>query len=343
MARKARTDEGHDRINDHGDALLAQQATDARPGPMADLSDALGLIEGKDDPIIVALGPIVAESGALIAEAKRIVVTREDQTEDMEKAGDLRRKLVKVRSATVKAHQTLKAEAWAYGKKIDACKAWVFERVEPVEAMLLAAENFAVNAEAARRAKVRQDRSAELIPLGVDPSHLNLEDMAETTFRQIVENALSAQKAAAAEKARAAEERTRQAQEQAAELDKAKAERDRAEKLAAEMRQQAEAANAAAREAERKLKAEQDERDKKDRAQVAERERAEAQKRRAEEAAKSAPDRVRLLKLASTIEACEIPDMQGAEACEIARRVAEALRQLADKVRQAAEKLGGGA
>jgi colicin import membrane protein len=205
------------------------------------------------------------------AEAAGLVVTAEDQTGKMERAGSLRREIKKARTSLENRRKELKAGVLIEGRAIDGAFA-IFEGLAaPMESFLLEQEKFAERAEAGRKDALRDARTAALFALGVKREALpaTLGDMSEETWSLVLADAQAAQRARD-ERARE-DERERAAKEAQAKLDAAKSEAEwkaQAEKQKAEnerlKREQAardkEAAEARAKtEAEHKAQRQKDE------------------------------------------------------------------------------------
>lgn len=279
--------------------------------------------------------------------ALSIQITRADQFREMKLARETRLALREIRINAEKKRKALKEDSLRKGKAIDGIYNMLAFAVEPLEKHLLEQEQFIQRQEEARKAKLKADREAELIPLGVDVSLYQLGEMDDATFGQLLETnrlAFAARQEAARKaeqerierEAREAEERAAREAAAAAEREKlrienerlarekAEAERKAAEeraKLEAERKAELEAYERERRAAEEKARQERVAAELAARAEREAREKAEAElkaKQEAEEkarqereaaarAAAAAPDRDKLDALAQAIRALPVP------------------------------------
>lgn len=276
-----------------------------------------GLDEVQVVTIEQAFAPKIAERDGLVKIYEQ-VITKELTDATCQEAGDLRRKLVKVRTGIAEIHKTQKAFFLAAGRFVDAWKNKETAPVEQMEENLEKIEKHFILIEQQRIAKLESDR-AELLKQYTEILPMSLGLMQEDVFQAY----LSAQKTAY---------ETRIAAEQQAELDRIarekaeEAERERirleneALKQAAIEREKA--IEAERIEAEKKLEAERTEAAKKqkaieDAARI-EREKAEAERAKlaaelkakedAEAKAKADADRIESERIAAANKAAKAPD-----------------------------------
>jgi hypothetical protein len=295
--------------------------------------------------------PIFLQADAVIADAKRLVVTDATQVSEMKAARQARLTLKDIRVRGGKVHKGLKADALKYTQTLDLVNRTLNSIIEPEEARLEDLEKFAERAEAKRKAELRANREAMLRPYEVDTTYFNLAEMPESQFanllntsktthelrqeeaRKAEEDHRAAEAARAAEEARVREENTRLRREAEEREAATRAERDR---LEAEARKEREAREAAEAEA-RRARHEQERR---------EREAREAEERlRAEEAAAQrraalAPDKDKVRALAATLGAVQLPEVSSAEAQAIVAKVRTHLERMVVWLNDQAETLG---
>jgi hypothetical protein len=291
------------------------------PEPLRAKARELAVPDSLASDLLTAYAPYAVAGGVI---KTRIAAT---DTVTPALARDFRLAMVKVRTASDKKRKELKADSLLRGKAIDGLHAMIELEAEAVERAMDEIEKAAERAEAARLAKLREDRLATLRPYVTDPSAYAVEKMTDAAFAELAESSRLAYEARerarieAEAKAKAQAEADRKAAEEAAaaRLEAAKAE------AAANAKREAERAAADAIAASARAKA--------DAEMVAARAQAEANKaelRRAEEA-----DRA---KKAAAEQAARIAHMEAAaareaEQRELARSQAEA-RAAAAKQKQ---------
>jgi hypothetical protein len=257
--------------------------------------------------------------------AKALVVTDATQITEMKQAREARLIMRQIRIDADKTRKELKEDSLRYGKAVQGVYNVIEFLIAPIEQHLQDQEDFAKIAEKKRQDELRIARTAEIEafqsfmpPLG-DLGTCKQEEFErwckiakdqkesqEAQARKEAQESLERAEAEAKERERIAkenEELRKQAQQ-------AEAERKEAERMAMEERAKAqkvldeERAERAKIEAEIKAKAEA--------------ERKEAERMAMEEKkAKSAPDKVKLLALASSVNSLELPTVSSQEAEEI--------------------------
>ena len=257
--------------------------------------------------------------------AKCLVVTDATQITEMKQARDARLILRQIRIDADKKRKELKEDSLRYGKAVQGVYNVIEFLIAPIEQHLQDQEDFAKIAEKKRQDELRILRTAEiesyqafLPPLG-DLGTCKQEDF--DRWCQIAKDQEKAQEAQAQKEAQDA-------------LEKAEAEAKERERISREndeLRKQAQKAEAERVEAERVAREEREEAQKvldaerSERARIedeikakAEAERVEAERvAREEKQAKSAPDKVKLLALASMVNSLDLPDVSSPEANEI--------------------------
>jgi hypothetical protein len=279
------------------------------------------------------------------SKALSIQITRPDQFREMKLARETRLALREIRINAEKTRKALKEDSLRKGKAIDGIFNMLAFAVEPLEKHLLEQEQFIQRIEEERKAQLKAEREDALRPFA-DVSLYQLGEMDEATFANLLEtNQLAfAARQEAARKAEAeriererieAEEKARREFEEAAERARIKAENEalKAEREAAqaEANRIAELARKEREAMESKAKAEREaaamqarkEREAREAAEAAlQAKQVEEQRKRDAElasarAAAAAPDLEKLMRLADTVRALQIPNLSTSAGREI--------------------------
>ncbi len=208
--------------------------------------------------------------------AKTIVITSEDQIEEMQQARTARLALKSLRVDTEHARKKLKEESLRKGQTIDAIAKIITNEIIPTEKYLEEQENFLAIREAQRKRELGDRRALELGAY-VDTEYFNLREMTEEKYQELL---LTSKNTAEAKKA----EETRLENLRIEAEKKLQEERKAREKLEAEI-----AAKKAQEEKERQ------------------------EKLQAEKDAALAPDREKLKAFATAIQALTTPDVQDSD------------------------------
>lgn len=262
--------------------------------------DKAGLVNETKVVLHSAFSQFYQQVDDIKALANDLVVTNETQTDLMAKAGEMRKKLVKVRTQGVDAkHKELKADSLAYSRALDEIKRTVTVEITTLEEFLREQETFKERKEAERREQRKQERIALLAPYEVDTQFMDLSLMPDENFEKLLNDSRLAYEGRLAEAKRLEEERIERERLEQEERERVRLENERlrkeAEEREAEMkkeREQAEAALKAEREkaekerkeAEAKAKSERDEIERKAKE---EREKAESERKRLEDELKA--------------------------------------------------------
>lgn len=110
-------------------------------------------------------------------EVYKKIIRQEINQETVIEAGELRKKLKKVRTGIAKIHKNEKAYFFQAGKFVDAIKNKLTEPVVQMEEKLSDIENFFENQEKERLAKIQKEREQKLSQYVNDTSHLDLSSM----------------------------------------------------------------------------------------------------------------------------------------------------------------------
>lgn len=116
------------------------------------------------------------------------IIKLELTPENCKTAGDLRKKLVKVRTGISDVHKVEKAFYLAGGRFVDALKNKLTLTVEQMEEKLSEMEKHFEKLEDERKSKLKAERIAKLEPFGVDTQFISLADMTEEQFSALFEN-----------------------------------------------------------------------------------------------------------------------------------------------------------
>lgn len=321
-----------------------------------------GLAQSRAHDLLGPLFPKVDEAGELVKQAATIQVTDATQVSEMQKARQMRLKIKALRCDAENVGKEIKGEYLKTTTAIDAARRWFKDTLEPVENYLQAQEEFAIRAEADRKALTRATRQAILIPLEVDVTAFDLAEMKEPTFLKLVEDARAGKARREAEALKAEEERkaaeARRIEDERKmreENEKLRKENEEADRKLAEERKATAAAAAKARaeqlEADRQAQAKQlelqrkidEERRAKEKLeaearakQIAE-EKNKAAEARAKKKAERAPDVEKIKAFATAVRQLPFPAVKSDEAL----RAISAIRQIRDEFANEIDRMAG--
>lgn len=287
-----------------------------------------GLEQTKVEVLLANFGRAYGEAKALAAGATNLVVTEEGQTALMQEARSKRLALKNVRVEVENTRKTLKEQSLREGKAIDGMANIIKALIVPVEEHLEHQEKFAELKQAERKAARHAERIEKLSQYVPDVSLYSLDDMADETFDNLVASSKEAFEAQQAAQVKAEADR----------IEAAKAEAEEQERIRQEnIKLKEEAANKEAEIAAERKKREDIERAEADRlaaeaARVAE----------ADEAARKAllaPDKEKLLALASAIDALKLPSVASHDAGKLLDETRDFLARISKNLRNKAEEL----
>lgn len=315
-----------------------------------------GLDVEKVKTIEEAFAPKIAEKEQLSIIYAEII--KSEITEDLcKRAGDTRKKLVKVRTGIADIHKTQKAFFLAAGRFCDAWKNKETQPIEQMEEKLSEVENYFVKLEAERIAKLKVERENLLSEYTSTPAVYSAHLLTDESFSELLNGLKLAKEAKEAAEKKAEEER-KEAERIAenARIEKDKADKEEQERIKAEnerLKKEADEKEAAHKleldkqrkakeDADAKVKQEQENariaKDKADKekadleaklkakedAEKKAKEDADAKKladekaaKEAERKAKNAPDKDKLIELAKSISEYQFPELKGEEANKI--------------------------
>lgn len=260
-------------MNDTQNPTATLEVVNDSPAELVAVLKDSGLEPVSAQSLLMAFKPSFLAATKLIEDAKAVVVTDATMVTEIKRARELRLSLKKVRVEAEKLKDKLKENSRREGNAVQGVWNLVKLHIEPVEQRLQEAEDFAVRAEADRKAKLKAERDALVKPYA-DPTFYQTGDMPEDAFQKLLQGLKAAAQAVidAAEKARVekeakdkaeADERERvrlenerlrrEAEEKEAAL---KIEREKAAQAAELARKQKEAADAAAEKAKADAEAE---------------------------------------------------------------------------------------
>lgn len=218
------------------------------PERLAAEARKLSIPDSLASDLLAAYAPYAVSGG----EIKARVTAEATVTPDIARRARL--DMAKIRTGADRCRKQLKADSLLRGKAIDGLCAMIELEAGAFEKQMEEIEKAAERAEAARVAKLREDRLAQLRPYVSDPSMYQVERMTAEAFAELVESSRLAAEARAKAKADA----DRIAAENA-EADRLAAEKAAAERLETAKREAAEKARMEAEraaEARRKKQAE---------------------------------------------------------------------------------------
>ena len=266
--------------------------------------------------------PFFEQADEWKTKAEQLVVTDVSQVAEMKLAREARLALKQIRVNADKTRKELKEDSLRYGRAVQGIYNVIEYHILPIEQHLEQQEKFVEIQEANRKAKLKAEREAQLLPFSeFVPFGLDLGGMSDENYVKTLNGAKLQfeQKIEAENKAREAELQRQKAEAEERERIRIENEKLREEaaikekQLAEERaRLQAEIEAKAKIEAELKAKEEAEERQKRE-AILAEQAKIKAQKE-ADRKAKAAPDKIKLDLLAQQIQAIVIPETVSDEA-----------------------------
>lgn len=320
-----------------------------------------GLEPTRAEQIEKVFTPMHAVFRELDAEYREILSAKEVTPDLCDKAAQLRKRYVKVRTSAEVAHKEAKANVLIEGRAIDGLKNIITYATTQNEDKLREIEEHFERMERERLEGLVQKRSNDLAAVDADPSLYRLEEMADDVYANLLEISTKAFNEKKAREAKEEEERIAKAkaeqeenerirkeneelkaaaQEREAKLTKERAEAEakvRAEKKAAEDK-----AKKDREAAEEKLRLEREAREKAEAELKAKEDAEKAEKAAAaarERAAKRAPDKKKLTDFAAAIRALQSPQVTSEEGQTILAASWELLNKTASYIENNAAKL----
>ena len=320
------------------DELTAEIVVDI-PENLALAVKSTGLDTQAAEVIEASFAPLFVQANKWAAQVAGLKVTDVSQVREMKLARESRLALKEIRVLAGKNKDRLKEDSLKRSRAVDSIYNTVKAICEPLEAELLAQEQFALRAEVARLDKVKAERVSQLTQYGVDCAFYQLDVMPAEQFEQLLAGSKAAHEAKIEAERKAEADRLAAIAAEEAERARITAENERLKCEAIEREKAAQAERERVAAAELKAKQERDEleaamRKQKEEAEAAAKAAAEAA---AEEARKIKAESDRLAKIASdkakaerdAIEAKARKEREEAEAKAEAER-AELRRQAQD-------------
>ena len=205
-------------------------------------AEEYGLESKQVESIEVAFASSIGEREAL-TEMYNDVIVLELTPENCDRANDIRKMLVKVRTGIAGIHKTQKAFYWSAGKYVDAWKNKETEPIVQMEAKLKEMADYIELQEKARLALLQSEREEKLVAYFPEAREVDLSTMDEDVFQAYFDTKKKNHLAIAeanlkAEEARIAEEEKAE-KERIAQLEKDRIAREKVEKENEALRVQA--------------------------------------------------------------------------------------------------------
>jgi hypothetical protein len=302
---------------------------------------AHNLPENKVQGLLSSYKESMAKAKEIVSRARQIVVTSEDQVEEMQLARKTRLELKDVRCHVENIRVELKEQSLREGKAIDGMANIIKAIIVPVEEYLEKQEKYVFEQKKIREDEELQRRTDMLSPYVSDVSVYSLHptQMSKETFDKLMEDSKKAYEAQKAAEKRAEEERIANEKKQKEENERIRKENEKLreqnriknEKLKAE-REKTEAA-------EQKLREEKALQERKDReAKLAQeaKDKAELEEKHKKE---MAPDREKLLELANHIQLIQFPPVSSIKAKGALERLEQRLGAVIAQLREEANSL----
>lgn len=298
-----------------------------------------GLDNEKVQSIESAFMPKMLEREAIAPVYDRII--QSELSKELSKdAGEVRRKLVKVRTGIADIHKSQKAYFLAAGRYVDAWKNKETEPIEQMEATLKEIETYYERLEQERLLKLKLERESIISKYCDNVTMYNCGTLSDNDFDDLCTTLKLAKESKDLAIARAEQERI--------ELENARIEQER---LDAIERERIKAENLALQAAKDKANAEMVlflQKQIKDKEEAEERARKEAEQKaakelkaakEAEEAARRAPDKIKLLDLASFFEAIVIPEFKSEAGVQVMTAIKERRDELINFMKEMSSRL----
>jgi len=317
-----------------------------------------GLDIDRVQTLTKSFGEYFKEAQDIVTEASAIVITDENQVEEMQLARKYRLQLKNVRVNTEKKRKEMKEQALREGRAIDGAANIIKALLVPVEKYLEEQEKFIEIKEASKKEQVRLERVCKLQKyVGEDVSVYQLKEMSEEAFEKLLATSKSFYEVQEKERQKLEEDRIAKEKEAIEEQKRIKAENEKLKKekeerekvLAAERKAQEQAlekerAKLAAEKAKQAeiLKKEQEKREKieaKIRAEKEEQELLKKQKEEEQKKALLAPDKQKLIAFANLLDKIEIPNPSNREVGRIVDEAQVMINQVSQFLRDKAKKL----
>lgn len=317
-----------------------------RGNELATIVNTAGMEPQSAQALVDAFTPLFLRMEDAVADGMMIKVTSADEEDTIEAATQAHKNVRDIRLQAEANRKKFKENALRTGQAIDKIAKIIFEKIEPVEAHLLAQKNFVKELEAKRKADLAELRAAKLTAVNADPTAYPLGEMSQDAFDNLLQGAtLTNQKriddAAKAESDRLAAEQERTAREAAtrAENERLRLEQKKADADLQAARDTAAKAIADKNKADAEAKGIRDAETKRIADEAFAASKKAAEEKAAEAKAAAAPDKQKILTFARLIRGTVIPQVNSPEAAAITAKINLWIGMLADRIETDANKL----
>lgn len=156
-----------------------------------------------------SFAPLFREARSVLEKSRGITVTDASQKLEIKLARECRLELRRIRTTGDKLRKELKDESLRRGRAVDGFQNILLHLTVDEEERLDAQEKFVERQEAQRKAELKASREAALAPFGLDVAFLQLGEMPDETFAQLLENTRAGHEAKLAAERKAQEGRIR--------------------------------------------------------------------------------------------------------------------------------------
>ena len=176
------------------EAIPAEVVTEI-PENLALAVKSTGLDTQAAEVIEASFAPLFVQANKWAAQVAGLKVTDVSQVREMKLARESRLALKEIRVLAGKNKDRLKEDSLKRSRAVDSIYNTVKAICEPLESELLAQEQFALRAEAARLEKVKAERVSQLTQYGVDCAFYQLDVMPAEQFEQLLAGSKAAHEA----------------------------------------------------------------------------------------------------------------------------------------------------
>jgi len=320
-----------------------------------------GLQPAQAKPLLDSFGNYFVEAHKLATKGKAIKVTDISQIVEMQQARTIRLQLAKLRVDADKTRVSLKEGYLRGGNAVQAIYNDIRDIIKPEEDRLYEQEKFKENYEAKILAEKDADRIEKLSMYVEDVSMYNLKGMSDEVFAKLLEDQKSAFKARFEAEKKEEEDRLAQIEADRKEQERIRFENEKLRKEAqererltaienekrekelakerAEQQKKLDTERKAKEQLEAKLKADKDAQDAKDREARAKADAEQKQKEEEERAKLLAPDKIKLIDLATEIDKIILPAVKSNEAGQVIQATKKMIENITNYLRQESKKL----
>lgn len=314
------------------------------------VANQAGLAETQTQQLLKSFGSFFELAKEIAKDAKNIIVENETQLEVMGVARKKRLELAHVRYDVENTRKQLKEQSLREGKAIDGIANVIKALIVPVEEHLQLQEDFIKIKEEKRKLEVADQRTNELQKYEVVAQEFDLVNMTDMAYQQLLQNSKEAYQSRqdlikkaeaeqiAREKARLEEEKRLRVENERLQKEAQLRAREEEERLAIE-RAKLEEERIKREAVESELKAQKEEQQKKELEELQAIERAKKESEEREKQRLLAPDKSKLLELATTIDNLQLPAVKSREASNVIRATQEMIKKMSGYIRERANTL----